>query len=196
MFDEGEVIALLRSVPAMHRAAFVASCAERLFPNYVAFSRETGWGKPRLLREALDAVWDHLCGKTLSSLDAKAFISKVDKAIPDTEDFQTVLVSFALDAGVAIVEALKSCFDGDVQHGLDAAVSATDTVDMYIQESENLQLAGSELEKYIAKHPLMVRELQKQESDLEKLRNSPSLDLKLIAELRVSNGGRSNIGIL
>jgi uncharacterized protein len=76
-----------------HRIAFAASCAERLFPNYVAFSRDANWGNPRQLREALDAVWSHLLGNPLTPSAARKLIKQCEPFVPDTEEAQTDLVS-------------------------------------------------------------------------------------------------------
>jgi len=67
-----------------HRIAFAASCAERLFPNYVAFSRDAIWGNPQQLREALDAVWSHLLGNPLTPSATRKLIKQCELFVPDT----------------------------------------------------------------------------------------------------------------
>ena len=74
----------LFNLPPTHRIAFAASCAERLFPNYVAFSRDANWGNPQQLREALDAVWSHLSGNPLTPSAARKLIKQCEPFVPDT----------------------------------------------------------------------------------------------------------------
>jgi uncharacterized protein len=173
-----------------HRIAFAASCAERLFPNYVAFSRDASWGNPQQLREALDAVWSHLLGNPLTPSAARKLIKQCEPFVPDTEEVRTDLVSDGLDAGVAILEALSSCIDDNPEHAVDASIAATDTVDRHIQIAEGLDYMVMDfeerkaIEERIAKHPLMLREIKKQESDLQLLEHTPTINAALIDQLR------------
>jgi uncharacterized protein YjaG (DUF416 family) len=61
-FDEW--LGLLRKkLPDLGNAkslAFAASCCERSIPNYNAFARETHWGDPKVVAEALARII-HIC---------------------------------------------------------------------------------------------------------------------------------------
>src|SRR5262249_693934 len=173
-----------------HRIAFAASCAERLFPNYIGFSRNANWGNPQQLRDALDAVWSHLLGNPLTPSAARKLIKQCEPFVPDTEEVQADLVSDGLDAGAAVLETLSSCIDDNPQHAIDASISATDTVDRHIQIVEGLDYTVMyfeeriAIEERIAKHPLMLREIKKQESDLQLLEHTPTINAALIDQLR------------
>jgi len=167
-----------------HRIAFAASCAERLFPNYVAFSRDANWGNPQQLLEALDAVWSHLLGNPLTPSAAGKLSKQCEPFVPDTEEAQTDLVSDGLDAGVAVLEVLSSCIDNNPEHAISASIAATDTVDRHIQIAEWLDYTVTDIEERIAKHPLMAREVKKQESDLQLLEHTPTINATLIDQLR------------
>jgi hypothetical protein len=44
-------------LPRPRRQAFVAACAERLWPSYPAFSEMEEWGDPAAVRQVLDELW-------------------------------------------------------------------------------------------------------------------------------------------
>lgn len=188
----------LDALPATHRAAFAASCAERLVPNYAAFVEETGWGETQRLRAALDAVWRYLSEPdTVPPSDLRSHYVAVDEVIPDTEEFDTPLASSALDAGVAVLGATAACYDPDVRHAASASQSATDTVDMYIQELLDPSSSGMDFEAQVASHPFMQRESARQAEDLSMLQQAGKLDHVVLEKLRLRswNAGVSNIGL-
>jgi uncharacterized protein YjaG (DUF416 family) len=177
--------------------AFAAACCERLLPNYSAFAGEVRWGKPETLRAALDAIWDVLGGGTFDRGEIARHIEQCDAVIPDTEKFDTSSVSAALDAGNAVVETLRSLLDGDSQRIVDVASFCRDTVDMYIQDRDQLDYNGDPLfETKISEDPLMQRELARQSATLSELSRNTVLDGATLKRLRdeSADGGRSNIG--
>jgi hypothetical protein len=62
-FDPDELRKLLLGLGAQQRLAFGLACSERLYPNYVVFADEQGWGEPKTLRAALDLAWDAVLGQ-------------------------------------------------------------------------------------------------------------------------------------
>ena len=182
----------LQRLTVPQQIAFSASCSERLFPNYQAFFKEENWGDPDVMRVALDTVWDNLEEGVVPSKGLSELIEECDSVTPDTEDFETPLVSSALDAGTAIVGTLELCKDGDWNHAFEAAGFARDTV--------YLALSAQGLDDVdMVQHPWMKRELEKQEEDLTVLASSPTLSTALVLQLRHSwknqNGGLSNIDL-
>ena len=196
-FDPESLRLQLEKLPPRHRTAFAAACCERLLPNYAAFAREVRWGEPETLRAALDHMWRVLDGGSFDRGEVNRLVEKCDSVIPDTEDFDTSSVSAALDAGTAVVEALRSLLDGDTQRVVDVASFCRDTVDMYIQDRDRLDYNSDPLfETKIAQDPLMKRELARQAAVLLELANNPTLEGAFLKQLRdeSADGGRSNIG--
>jgi uncharacterized protein YjaG (DUF416 family) len=196
-FDPESLRLQLERVSPKHRAAFAAACCERLLPNYTAFAREVGWGEPETLRAALDYIWSVLGGGSLDRDAISRLVAECDSVIPDTDDFDTSSVSAALDAGTAVVETLQSLVDGNTKRVVDVASFCRDTVDMYIQDRDQLNFNSDPLfEKKIAEDPLMKRELARQSAILSELSASPVLNADVLERLRSesADGGRSNIG--
>jgi hypothetical protein len=158
-----------------------------MLPNYDKFHRIEDWGNPHILRQALHDVWAFLQGQVLTADRIEALARQCMEAAPDTEAFSSLYASSALDAASATVETLRCCTDGDPKRGVRAATSARDTVDMYIQMRDKLQASGPSMEEAIARDPLMVREVQKQDRDLEQLEGIPALTPEFLARLRQSS---------
>lgn len=158
--------ARLLALPRHARLAFGLGCSERLYPNYLAFQRECGWGEPSVLRHALDFAWSVLEGAGPSTTRIKSLMQGVREAEPETEDFDTILVSSALDAAAG-AGLIREFIDGDDVNKISELASlCRDTVDMFVQHLESLEPHDPELEDKILRHRLMQRELKRQEDDL------------------------------
>ena len=122
------------------------SICENLFSDYQDFYNETQWGNPGIL---LDAI--KLCQlynkQDIDETSLKNIISKVEKIIPDTESF--VNASYALNASAAVFETLEFIIDRDQKHILNIGTYLIDTVDLKIQEVDNLT------EQQIDNQPMM-----------------------------------------
>jgi hypothetical protein len=180
-----------------HRIAFAASCVERLLPNYTAFSRMEQWGDADLLHESLEKIWAYVQGGALSEMQFDELIEECEKIVPDTEDFSSRYTSAALDAANAVIETLSCCKDGSSHRAAEVASFARDTVDMFIQQREETNPVDADLEMNILEHPLMKREIKKQEDDLSELKNQTELTPDFVRRLRSSwsNMGLSNIDV-
>lgn len=167
-FDEPELERQLSELTEDGLLAFGLLCCERMIPNYFMFSQKNGWGNPIILRKALDFGWDRLLGE-LPSTSSSNLKEQCEENAPDTEDFESSLVSPALDAAVSIATLLELLEDRSPKHALEIACLARDTVDMYIQELENLSPGGQDLEEQIRSHKLMQTELRNQHDDLARV---------------------------
>jgi hypothetical protein len=168
-FDPQGLNILLTTMSPAKRLAFALGCAERLYPNYVAFVREQGWGDPEGLRAALDLAWCVLLGRSTEVHVVQELRRRIEDAEPETEDFQTILVSAALDAASAAGLILKLLEQDDPTIVVEIASLCRDTVDMYLQVVEELDPSDPAFETKILIHPLMQTELCRQRSDLEML---------------------------
>jgi uncharacterized protein YjaG (DUF416 family) len=168
-FDPGFLRQRIEQLPALGRLAFLLSIAERLLPNYAAFSRRHAWGEPDALRRALDLGWRALERKEITPAEIEARLAECEAVTPDTEDFDSELVSPALDAAASCALVLELLKKDDPEKVVDGASLAHDTVDMYVQELERLEATDPLLERKIARHQLMRRELERQKTDLDLL---------------------------
>lgn len=99
----------------------------------------------------------------------EAMIQAVERAEPETEDFDSIFVSPALDAAVATGACLRLVSNGPRSNLIEVASLARDSVDMYVQEILSLDPTDENLEDRILEHPLMQRELVSQAECLAEL---------------------------
>jgi hypothetical protein len=177
--------------------AFGASCSERLLHNYLAFLNDTGWGDIAPLRDALDLVWAFLCGRPYPDDSVKHLRTLCEAEAPDSDDFTSLYVSLAQDACFSICALLDFLLSSDVDKIVVAATYATDSVDLYVQEIEDMDSNAPDVEERILAHVLMQRELRKQKDDLEAIAQARILDASFFIQLKnsSSNEGKSNLDL-
>lgn len=168
-YNEQQLRMGLAALDLRSSVAFALSCAERLLPNYRAFVREHSWGDARPLRNALDGAWAWLRGDGLGADGLAALSDACATEAPDTENFDSLLVSPALDAANAASLVADLIITGDKAKAAEVAVLALDTVDMYVQEIAEIPANAPDLEDRIRLHPLMQREISRQLEDIRLL---------------------------
>jgi hypothetical protein len=190
-FDEVRLTKRLEALPPGHRTAFAASCCERMLPNYAAFSRVEGWGRPETLRGALDEVWAILGGRPAREEHVRALVETCVELAPDTEDFQSLFVSAAGDAAAAVAYTLESCLDADAGSVATVGRLATETLDQYLWRVNDpltgVHAADADFEAQMLKAPLMLAELDRQDRDIRLLQTHDALTPALLEELRESS---------
>lgn len=164
---------------------------ERLFPNYVFFSKKYGYGDPSKLETIISTLFRDVLENN-KTLKIDNYINIVENITPDTEDYDTILASFALDACTSILSTLYFLKDGDFENLVDVATYARDTVDMFIQERDDLDINDIQMDQLIEEDPFMQRELKRQFEVVDYLNSSMSeslsfIDLSSLRELAESN---------
>lgn len=177
--------------------AFGAVCCERLLPNYLAFQKDTGWGDINLVREALDCVWASISGNLRSPQEIRNISASCEAAAPSSDDFQSLYVTSAQDVCFAVCGLLDYLLENDVDKIVQVATYAIDSVDLYVQEIENMVPNDPRLEQKILSHSLMQRELMQQEENLKAIEQARHLNQEFLDRLKQSwdNNGKSNLDI-
>lgn len=187
----------LKELDSERQLTFGALCCERLVPNYLAFQQDAGWGDITSVQKGLDCVWTFLQGQTLSSQDIKNATMYCESATPDSDDFASLYVTSAQDVCFAICALLDYLLENDVDRIVQAATYATDSVDLYVQEIDNIAPTDPQLEQKILTHWLMQRELRQQEEDLRAIECAPSLSQEFFTQRKSSwsDNGKSNLDL-
>lgn len=185
-YDHLALQARLQSLDVRRRLAFGAVCCERMLPNYEAFRRDAGWGDVAPLRQALDRIWHHLGGAPLAATEAAAALQACEAVVPDSEDHTSLYVAAAQDACFAVCALYDFVLGANAEHIVSVARFATDSVDLYVQEIEEMHPADPQLKQKIASHRLMQRELAQQACDLDTVTAAPAVDAGFLAALRNS----------
>lgn len=195
-FDQRQLGMRLTRLGDDQRLAFGLACAERLYPHYVAFSCDIGWGEPSVLRAALDAVWTKVCGHPHSTEVLRQLHKNVETMIPDADDFQGRSVSSAMDAGCAVSYLLQLVL-GESEPGTieEIADLAYATVDMLAQETPEFLAARPTNERQMIlesgraareattlAQPIVQRELRLQAESLDELDSANDIDSMIAFE--------------
>lgn len=176
---------------------FAYLTCERLYPNYVYFASNYHFGDASILRNALDYIYMNIFNNKFDSSKISSLTQQIDKATPETAEFDTILASSALDACTATSETLRFMVDRDFSKIRDISTMATDTVHMYIQVKEHLDYnIDKEFDNKIFSHPLMKREITIQQGIIGFLAKSSDLqegDISTLIHLQDNNA--SNIAL-
>ncbi|MEG4444864.1 DUF416 family protein [Microcoleus sp. AT9_B5] len=194
----------LEKLPVFHRVAFAAACCERILPNYNALCQMYDWGDPSVLRNALDEVWHILQGKPIDELRIERLINNCgsDNIAPDSLDFGSDSYK-SLQVIDAICTTLRACNEAATKEIVRVVKYARNTVEFSVaweDESFNISWEKDGEDKFIeaiVSHPFAVREMAKEAEDLQKLKETETLDKDFLAWLRTSfnNDGKSSIDI-
>jgi uncharacterized protein YjaG (DUF416 family) len=120
----------LKEMSSSKQRTFAYLTCERLYPYYVYFSDNFGFGDASVLREAIDYLFSNLFDVDPDKNKTELLVKEVEKNTPDTEDFTTEFVSSALDACTAVTESLEFLMDKKFLRIKDIAAFGMDTVEM------------------------------------------------------------------
>ncbi|MCL1474697.1 DUF416 family protein [Argonema antarcticum] len=205
-FDISGLEKELRQLPPLHRVAFAASICERILPNYNAFSRMENWGDPSVPRKALDEIWQILAGKPADVAKVRQLREdcSCEDVLPDSDEFyDSYYILEAQEAIFAICSTLLAYIDSDLRNIIWVVKNARfNTIELFICARDKLFNASQykdDKDKLvaIANHPLAVREMTKENEDLERLKEMKTLDRDFLEWLRTSfdNDGKSIIDV-
>jgi uncharacterized protein YjaG (DUF416 family) len=170
-FDATKLIAELANLPRELRVAFAASCAERLLPNYERFAQKTGSGKTKVLKGALDSVWEDLQGRVVSDIEFASALEKCLSLIPSEEDDPGEYAACAESAAASVAFAIRTRLTGAPQEAVWAAQRAYEAVDHLVMRQFPTGLVGRDFESAAVSHPLVQAELRRQQTDLHDLQS-------------------------
>ena len=190
-FNSDSIRRKVAGLPDWKRIAFMAACCERMLPNYETFSRETGFGRTDVLRQALDAIWLWAESDTLLK-NLPDLIAEADKVAPDTEGSRSSYTSAALDAANSIAITLEAISEATDDRLVEVASLARDTVDLFVQQNGNLDTSSADFEERITSSPLMQTELTAQNQSLQAL-NDDQGERRVVAKLIRSEFSQRNL---
>ncbi len=180
----------IESLNRKNKIIYCLLISEKLLPNYKYFSSIYDFGSVKKLEDIINVLYDYVFDKKhLTTEDVDIYLSEIEEITPDTNDFSTILVSFALDACTSVISTLNFIKNNNDNDVLDVACYARDTVDMFIQERDDLNLNNKELEILIDNDVLMTTEKNKQIIIAKYLKENQLINRISLDELRRLNYG-------
>ena len=176
-------------------AAYCAAMSERMFPNFVLFSRIMEFGDTNKMRQILDAVWDHL-NNTGAKMNFEVQLDKVEANMPNLEEFDMYGASPALDAIVSLYSTLNMVLSADAGEVFNVSNMSREAVATFIEMNADDQISDDELVRFINTHDLMQQE-DDFHADIIEIVQDDLPRREALAELRelAHNDGYSNLGI-
>jgi uncharacterized protein YjaG (DUF416 family) len=143
---------------------------EKLLPHYKFFEEQYRWGDSSVLETSIILLYQVIQNneKDLKD-DIDSTIDAVDQITPNMDGFSDVTASFALDACTAVYSCLLFVKEPLVEHIVDVAIYSRDTVDMFVQEKENVNYSGTALENMTSNDQFMIAEKSRQSTLIERL---------------------------
>ena len=168
------------------QAFFAALTCEKMLPAYQLFSKEANWGNPSILEEILILLYEFINGNEINMNQIKDLESELEINAPDLDEIENSFASYGLDACAAFDESLSFILTKNIDHLVNIVSSATNIVDMCVQEKESLEPSDKDLEIKIENDPFMQKELKRQETIIKALQDI-ELNSQTIAKLRKLN---------
>ncbi len=182
---EIEIKQLIKPLSFQAKALFAAITSERLYPNYVLFQERTAWGNSLLLKDAIALIYQYTINNSLISVEeVEYFKTRIDLIMPDTEDFEGTLTSWALDACTTLINTLNFFISKDDQDIFWVASTSIDTVDFFLYEKEQMGTLDSSDEIQTEHDEFMVREKQRQKDLIAKL---SKIDLSMVTDALIDS---------
>lgn len=168
-FDRGALADQISHLPRRGKVAFAASCAQRLFPQYLRYLEVAEGPVTEAYAQALETAWQIAASDLVDAASVKALVDRCMAALPTEDDAEATGVPYAEDAAAAVLYALRTALTDKAQEAVWAANRVYDALDHHVINALgiDINLAGSE-EKVLG-HGLIQAELARQFHDLQAL---------------------------
>lgn len=181
-YNEEQLIKEFARVPEKLRVVYAATCAERLFPAYERYLKQSGKKYEANLKDLKERLWLDLNGTTMSDSEIDDAIEKCMTVIQDINDSEWIPGSEAADAAAtSLCYAFRCRKTGDPQEAAWAVRRLYDALDNFIINQENIDTNQPGGESKVLAHPLMQAELARQRRDLNELLEFQGEDISQLA---------------
>ena len=157
--------------------AYIYGLSVRIAPIYKAFVNTKKWGNIGQYKEAQELLKNIALDK--KDVSKKEMIRKQEalaKITPDTEMFGSLLGTGALDTCVLLLETFDAILEQDNETLISMASLPFNSVQMYIEELNDIDPNYKLYETFIFSHPLMVEEMEFQDKLRERLIKKKNID--------------------
>lgn len=166
-YDQQSLKCGLTGLTRLGRMLFALSCAERLYPLYELYTKETGKENENCLRSILDGLWKSVVrGETIAE---ESSLDDYDYLIPNDSAEWTRLNPLAENAAAALAYAWRLHATGETQNAVWAATQGYEAVDYIAHTLQAIDFNEPGAEGRILQTEYVQAELQRQLRDLAEL---------------------------
>jgi uncharacterized protein YjaG (DUF416 family) len=181
-FNEQSLIKRLDQLPSLFKVLFAATVAERLFPAYLNYSRQTGRGNPKALSAVLQRLWLDLEGHRMDMAQLQENLDSVMRLMPREDDNSWIPEqAWAEDAAAAIAYALRCRENGRSVESAWAARRAYEALDHMVITKMGIDTNRSGAGEEVLSSSLIQAELSRQQRDLDELLAGDLQDIGSVA---------------
>lgn len=176
------------------QAAFFGVSGEALFPLYLQFVKQTGWGDPDILRSAAHSALGFATGGEPIGESTNDLLTSIAAVTPDGERFDAPESTFAQDVAICIDAAVRSTDTSEevnpawIEYVLEpATIMASEEQTGYIDPGASA--AGKEWRATALKHPGLRTAFETCSELLRILKSKESVSPSDLADLRLLAAG-------
>lgn len=180
--DDGQhgLISAAIAPPEKKQLAFALLVIERMLPDLICFTQETGFDNSCFL-SAKELAWSAFQSGSV----AEDLVEICKHNAPDTEAFVHELTSYALNAALGIAEIAEFTIDGDSAHLASLLSLMRDSTDLYLSSLYPSILSYCEQNNMVEDSRIMKQERHREEEDLMLISDLPDeLDERAVSGLR------------
>lgn len=177
------------------QAVVATAMVERMLPNYQLFAQVCEFGDAKVMRDALNIVWEKQQVKQLK-LNFDKQLEKIEPNVPDVADFDMFGVYPALDFAMALISLLNGLSGSHDYAFFDACKLSYSTVTKVVEQELSADM-DEFTEADIEQHELMEYEndFLAELMDMVEGKDKPGKGLVTELKQRAVADGISNIGI-
>lgn len=170
-----------------HKVLFAVLACERMLPSYIHFHNDEKWGSVNVLNDTLEFLYTFTLNGHIDTPIIDKLKIDVEQNAPDLDEFSSESASYALDTCITYYETLEYAKTKNNTHLSNVVESLLATVDMFIQEQDDLDPSDIHLEEKISKNKYMMNEIERQNTILSVLSKQELITSELIETLRRLN---------
>jgi uncharacterized protein len=183
-YDEPAMLRRLNTLGLRQRVAFAALCAERLLRAQNALLREAHapeLDKPSLI---LAKLWGDLAGEAMTPEELKISLERCVTLAPTEDEAWELPEALTAEACCAVAYSLGCRLSGDAQEAEWAARQSYNALDFFVGTTYDIDYSKPGGEERLLEHPLVQRELCRQQRDLAELAESANLEEETLQQMR------------
>ena len=177
----------LNTLSFRHKVLFAVLACERMLPSYIYFHNDEKWGSVSALKDTLEFLYTFTINGNIDMPIIDKLKIDIEQNTPDLDEFSSESASYAFDTCTTYYETLEYAKTKNNTHLSNVVESLLATVDMFIQEQDDLDPGDIHLEEKISKNKYMMNEIERQNTILSVLSKQELITSELIKTLRSLN---------